>query len=114
MVEIDIKKIVALSTLRQLGVIITSIGSGIFNLAFFHLLSHAFFKALIFMSIGRIIHIVNDYQDLHKASMAPHHSSASLAFLVRANASLCGLPFLRGFYSKDLCIERTVFSQKLI
>merc|ERR1711952_394443 len=76
-IEIDIKKIIALSTLRQLGIIMLILGSGNPILSFFHLISHAFFKAILFICAGMII----------------------------ANIRLCGLPFLRGFYSKDLIIE---------
>lgn len=66
--ELDIKKIVALSTLRQLGLIMATVGLGIYPLAFFHLLTHAYFKALLFISVGRIIHLSSDYQDLRKIS----------------------------------------------
>ncbi len=58
--------------------------------------------------------MVSDFQDLHKASLHPRHRGASLSFLIVANARLCGLPFLSGFYSKDLCIEGAVFSQQAI
>merc|ERR1711952_585381 len=81
-IEIDIKKIIALSTLRQLGIIMLILGSGNPILSFFHLISHAFFKAILFICAGMIIHII-----------------------IIANIRLCGLPFLRGFYSKDLIIE---------
>merc|ERR1719458_2319680 len=62
--EIDIKKIVALSTLSQLGVIISALGAGFYLLGFFHLLSHAFFKALLFIRAGNLIHSSERYQDL--------------------------------------------------
>lgn len=106
-VEIDIKKVIALSTLSQLGVIITTLGCGLTSLAYFHLLSHAFFKAIIFIRIGAIIHLVGDFQDLHKSTVNVEFTPARIAFNIVGNASLCGLPFLRGFYSKDLCIEGT-------
>lgn len=104
-VEIDIKKVVALSTLRQLGVIIVSLGCQLYVVAFFHLICHAFFKALLFLTIGNIIHISNDYQDIRKTGILHHYAPLTLAFRLRANLSLCGLPFRAGFYSKDLCIE---------
>jgi NADH-ubiquinone oxidoreductase chain 5 len=103
--EIDIKKIVALSTLRQLGVIMGTLGAQLPQIAFFHLLSHAYFKALLFITVGAIIHISSDYQDLRKVRLLPSACPTSFAFRVVANFRLCGLPFTRGFYSKDACIE---------
>lgn len=105
MFEIDIKKIVALSTLSQLGVIITTLGAGLPEIAFIHLLAHAFFKALLFISVGRIIHLSSDFQDLRKVGISVTTCPVTLSFCTLANLSLCGLPFCRGFYSKDLCIE---------
>lgn len=104
-VEIDIKKIIALSTLSQLGVIMLTLGIGSLTVAFFHIVSHAFFKALLFITVGAIIHISNDYQDLRKINLLPSQLPLTLSFNLAANIRLCGLPFLRGFYSKDLCIE---------
>lgn len=103
--EIDAKKIVALSTLRQLGIIMMSIGSGNYELGFFHLLSHAFFKALLFIVVGNFIHLSNSYQDLRKIS-CQNLVSPECALIGRIrNIRLIGMPFLSGFYSKDLCIE---------
>ena len=104
-VEIDIKKIVALSTLRQLGVIISTIGRKLNNLAFFHLLSHAFFKALLFISVGRIIHLCRRYQDIRKSRLLIFYQPISLRVTLLSRLRLCGIPFTRGFYSKDLSIE---------
>ena len=104
--EQDMKKIVALSTLRQLGLIIISLGAGLTQGGFFHLISHAFFKALLFLTVGAIIHRARDYQDTRKASILPARLPLTLAFSLRANLSLCGMPFMRGFYSKDYVIER--------
>ena len=103
--ELDIKKIVALSTLSQLGLMITTIGLGLFEIAFFHLLTHAFFKALLFMSVGNIIHLSSDFQDLRKIGLIEFCYPVSLSFSIVANCSLCGLPFMAGFYSKDLILE---------
>jgi len=103
--EIDIKKIIALSTLSQLGVIIIILGAQKPNLAYFHLLSHAYFKAILFMCAGIIIHNIKDYQDIRTIG----NTNRSIPIIVRvvntANISLCGLPFIRGFYSKDLILE---------
>lgn len=103
--ELDIKKIVALSTLSQLGLIVSSVGFGLAPLAFFHLLTHAYFKALLFISVGSIIHLSSDYQDLRKIRVRTESSSPTLAYSLVANLSLCGLPFSSGFYSKDLILE---------
>ena len=106
--EIDIKKIIALSTLRQLGVIIIILGGGAPLLAFFHLLSHAFFKAILFMCAGALIHNIKDYQDIRKIRGRLSSMPVTSSIIMVANLSLCGLPFLRGFYSKDLILERLI------
>lgn len=106
--EIDIKKIIALSTLRQLGVIIIILGGGAPLLAFFHLLSHAFFKAILFMCAGALIHNIKDYQDIRKIRGRLSSIPVTSSIIMVANLSLCGLPFLRGFYSKDLILERLI------
>jgi len=103
--ERDIKKIIALSTLRQLGVIILTLGGGSLEVGYYHIISHAFLKALLFITIGAIIHRVKDYQDIRKSSITPTFFPLTLAFNLIANLSLCGFPFTRGFYSKDICIE---------
>merc|ERR1712115_637678 len=105
MIEIDIKKVIALSTLRQLGVIIIILGIGNPILSFFHLISHAFFKAILFMCAGIIIHNIKDYQDIRKIGISYNNLNFCISIIIIANIRLCGLPFLRGFYSKDLIIE---------
>jgi len=104
-IEIDIKKIIALSTLRQLGIIMLILGIGNPILSFFHLLSHAFFKAILFMCAGIIIHNIKDYQDIRKIGISYNNLNFCISIIIIANIRLCGLPFLRGFYSKDLIIE---------
>jgi len=104
-IEIDIKKVIALSTLRQLGVIIMVIGGGIPFLAYFHLLSHAFFKAILFICAGIIIHNIKDYQDIRKMGRGFYFIPLIISIIMVANLSLCGLPFLRGFYRKDMILE---------
>ena len=103
--EIDIKKIIALSTLRQLGIIIIILGAGNPILAYFHLLSHAFFKAILFMCAGIIIHNMKDYQDIRKIGLGQISLPITISIIIVANLRLCGLPFLRGFYSKDIILE---------
>merc|ERR1712200_49363 len=111
-VEIDIKKVIALSTLRQLGIIIIILGIGNPILSFFHLISHAFFKAILFICAGLIIHRIKDYQDIRKIGFNYINVNLSVSIIIVANIRLCGLPFLRGFYSKDLIIEILIIKGK--
>lgn len=103
--EFDLKKIIALSTLRQLGLIITILRIGFFDLAFFHLLTHAIFKALLFICAGIIIHIINDNQDIRFIGGLRLYIPLTSLCLNISNLALCGIPFLAGFYSKDLILE---------
>lgn len=103
--EIDIKKIVALSTLRQLGVIITRLGAGLRILGFFHLLSHAFFKALLFIRAGNLIHRSESYQDLRVIGGNTEVLPLRKRIVIGASLRLCGLPFMSAFYSKEIIIE---------
>nr|WKU84216.1 NADH dehydrogenase subunit 5 [Senaspis dibapha] len=103
--EFDLKKIIALSTLSQLGLMMMILSMGYEKLAFFHLLTHALFKALLFMCAGAIIHNMNNSQDLRlMGSLSIYMPLTSACFNV-ANLALCGMPFLAGFYSKDLILE---------
>merc|ERR1711997_843529 len=111
-IEIDMKKIIALSTLRQLGIIILTLGIGNPILSFFHLLSHAFFKAILFMCAGIVIHNMKDYQDIRKIGISYNNLNFCISIIIIANIRLCGLPFLRGFYSKDLIIEILIIKGK--
>ena len=111
--ETDIKKIIALSTLRQLGVIIFSLSLGIKELCVFHLFTHALFKALLFMCAGRIIHNYHHLQDIRKLGLSWYYMPISSSCLNIANLSLCGFPYLSGFYSKDLILE-SMLSRNII
>nr|WKU83839.1 NADH dehydrogenase subunit 5 [Ceriana alboseta] len=103
--EFDLKKIIALSTLSQLGLMMMILSMGFYKLAFFHLLTHALFKALLFMCAGAIIHNMDNSQDLRlMGSLSLYMPLTSSCFNV-ANMALCGMPFLAGFYSKDLILE---------
>merc|ERR1712126_767343 len=113
-IEIDIKKIIALSALRQLGVIIMILGIGNPILSFFHLISHAFFKAILLICAGIIIHNIKDYQDIRKIGFSYINIHFCISIIIIANISLCGLPFLRGFYSKDFIIEIILIKGKNI
>jgi len=103
--EYDLKKIIALSTLSQLGVIIRILSLGYPELAFFHLLAHALFKALLFMCAGSVIHRVKDYQDIRIIGGLVYHMPLTRMCINLANLALCGTPFLAGFYSKDMILE---------
>lgn len=103
--EFDLKKIIALSTLRQLGFIIATIRLNYSNLAFFHLITHASFKALLFICAGIFIHYFFDNQDIRSFGLINKNFSFSLSIFFVANLSLCGFPFLSGFFSKDLILE---------
>lgn len=103
--EFDLKKIIALSTLSQLGLIIIILRLGLENLAYFHLLRHAFFKALLFICAGRVIHFIGDNQDIrYMGNIVKIRPLVSLCLNV-SNLALCGFPFIAGFYSKDLILE---------
>nr|YP_006493364.1 NADH dehydrogenase subunit 5 [Ahamus yunnanensis]ADK97549.1 NADH dehydrogenase subunit 5 [Ahamus yunnanensis] len=103
--EFDLKKIIALSTLSQLGLMMSILSMGYFDLAFFHLMTHATFKALLFMCAGVVIHLMNDMQDIRfMGGMNNFIPLTSLCFNI-SNLALCGIPFLAGFYSKDLILE---------
>jgi NADH-ubiquinone oxidoreductase chain 5 len=103
--ETDMKKIIALSTLRQLGVIIIILRIGQEDLAFFHLISHAIFKSILFVCGGSVIHMVDRRQDSRAIRSLKRRSPfLILVFSVR-NLVLLGFPFLSGFYSKDIILE---------
>ena len=103
--EFDLKKIIALSTLSQLGLIISILAIGFPKLAFFHLLTHALFKALLFICAGAIIHNIKNSQDIRDIGCLSIHIPYTTSCLNVANLALCGIPFLAGFYSKDLILE---------
>nr|AIW64957.1 NADH dehydrogenase subunit 5 [Cyana sp. MT-2014] len=108
--EFDLKKIIALSTLSQLGLMMSILSMGLADLAFFHLLTHAMFKALLFMCAGVIIHMMNNMQDIRfMGGIVSYIPLTSLCMNI-SNLALCGVPFLAGFYSKDLILELVSFS----
>lgn len=101
----DLKKVVAYSTCSQLGYMVMVCGLSGYSVSLFHLTNHAFFKALLFLSAGSVIHAISDEQDLRKmgglVSLLPY----SYAAILVGSLSLMGFPFLAGFYSKDLILE---------
>nr|YP_009472915.1 NADH dehydrogenase subunit 5 [Nabicula flavomarginata]AST10131.1 NADH dehydrogenase subunit 5 [Nabicula flavomarginata] len=108
--EFDLKSIIALSTLSQLGLMMGVLFMGLPMLAFFHLLTHAFFKALLFLCAGLIIHLMSDSQDIRCMGGVIKYIPYTCACFCISNVSLCGLPFMAGFYSKDLALESLSFS----
>nr|YP_010454121.1 NADH dehydrogenase subunit 5 [Inioteuthis japonica]QXJ42111.1 NADH dehydrogenase subunit 5 [Inioteuthis japonica] len=106
--EYDMKKIIALSTLSQLGVMMMSLSLGLPMLALFHLYTHAMFKALLFMCGGNIIHCYSGKQDMRQINSVYKMLPITCMFLNISNMALCGLPFLAGFYSKDLIVESLI------
>nr|YP_010554640.1 NADH dehydrogenase subunit 5 [Ceratopsyche cerva]UYO79273.1 NADH dehydrogenase subunit 5 [Ceratopsyche cerva] len=108
--EFDLKKIIALSTLSQLGLMMSILCLGFSNMAFFHLSTHAMFKALLFMCAGLLIHNLNNNQDVRfMGSLGYFMPLVSINFNI-SNLALCGVPFMAGFYSKDLILEMLLFS----
>nr|YP_009913181.1 NADH dehydrogenase subunit 5 [Lelecella limenitoides]QLJ92993.1 NADH dehydrogenase subunit 5 [Lelecella limenitoides] len=103
--EYDLKKIIALSTLSQLGLMMSILSMGFGDLAFFHLLTHAMFKALLFMCAGMIIHMMMDNQDIRTMGGISFYIPLTSLCMNISNLALCGIPFLAGFYSKDMILE---------
>nr|USH57548.1 NADH dehydrogenase subunit 5 [Ninguta schrenckii] len=103
--EYDLKKIIALSTLSQLGLMMSILSMGYVELSYFHLLTHAMFKALLFMCAGKIIHLMNNNQDIRLMGGLSLYIPLTSLCLNISNLALCGIPYLAGFYSKDLILE---------
>src|ERR1700712_1779739 len=101
----DIKKIIAYSTMSQLGMMVIAIGLSSYNVALFHLINHAFYKALLFLGAGSIIHAMYDNQDLRKYGGLKSYLPLSYSITLIASLSLIALPFMSGFYSKDFILE---------
>nr|USO21334.1 NADH dehydrogenase subunit 5 [Lycaena phlaeas] len=108
--EFDMKKIIALSTLSQLGLMMSILSMGFGDLAFYHLLTHAMFKALLFMCAGMIIHMMQDNQDIRFMGGLSFYIPLTSLCLNISNLALCGIPFLAGFYSKDLILEMVMMN----
>jgi len=103
--SIDLKKIIALSTLSQLGVMMITISLGLVELSYFHLIRHALFKSLLFLCAGVYIHSYGDVQDIRDIAGVGTIKPLTSLFFIGCSLSLCGFPFLSGFYSKDLILE---------
>lgn len=103
--QYDMKKVVAYSTTSQLGLMVAAIGLGLPYLALFHICTHAFFKALLFLCSGSAIHSYKNEQDIRKISATQWGTPLTLSAIILGNLALSGIPFLAGFYSKDLILE---------
>ena len=114
LLEYDIKKIIAYSTISQLGYMVIGSYLHLYNLSLWHLVNHAFFKALLFLSAGAIIHAFFDNQDLRKYGSIILFIPLLYNVLLIGNLSLIAFPFLTGFYSKDLIIELTLSQEKTL
>ena len=105
LVQTDIKKIIAYSTCSQLGYMFFAAGVGAYNVAMFHLFTHAFFKALLFLGSGSVIHSFKDEQDINQMGGVYKKLPYTYVFMIIGTLALTGFPFLSGFYSKDAIIE---------
>ncbi|YP_002149701.1 NADH dehydrogenase subunit 5 (mitochondrion) [Stylophora pistillata] len=105
LVQNDLKKIIAYSTCSQLGYMVVACGLSHYAISLFHLMNHAFFKALLFLSAGSLIHAVIDEQDIRKMGGLLSFLPLTYVFFLIGSFSLMGFPFLTGFYSKDLILE---------
>jgi len=101
----DIKKVIAYSTMSQLGMMVIAVGLSSYNIALFHLVNHAFYKALLFLGAGAVIHAVADNQDFRKYGGLRPYLPLTYSVMLIASLSLVAFPFMTGFYSKDFILE---------
>lgn len=101
----DIKKVIAYSTMSQLGMMVIAVGLSSYNLALFHLVNHAFYKGLLFLGAGSVIHAVADNQDFRKYGGLRPFLPLTYSVMLIASLSLVAFPFMTGFYSKDFILE---------
>jgi NADH-ubiquinone oxidoreductase chain 5 len=106
-VQNDLKKVIAYSTCSQLGYMVMICGLSNYSISLFHLMNHAFFKALLFLSAGSIIHALSDEQDMRKMGGLIYFIPFTYTMILIGSLSLMGFPYLAGFYSKDLILELT-------
>ena len=104
-VQNDIKKIIAYSTCSQLGYMVFVCGFSGYSVSFFHLVNHAFFKALLFLSAGAVIHSLSNEQDIRRMGGLAKILPLTYSLFLVGSLALVGFPFLSGFYSKDFILE---------
>lgn len=105
LVQNDIKKVIAYSTCSQLGYMVFACGISAYGLSIYHLFNHAFFKALLFLSAGSVIHAIGDEQDIRKMGSMMGRQPMTYSVMLIGSMSLMGVPYLTGYYSKDGIIE---------
>ena len=101
----DLKRVIAYSTCSQLGYMVFACGISSYSITMFHLMNHAFFKALLFLSAGAIIHAMHDEQDMRKMGALNRILPFTYTMTLIGSFALIGFPFLTGFYSKDFILE---------
>ncbi len=101
----DLKRIIAYSTLSQLGYMFVAAGLGAYTIALFHLFTHAFFKSLLFLGAGNVMHAMNDKLDITKMGALAKPLRISMIFMLIGSIALCGIPPLSGYFSKDKILE---------
>lgn len=104
-VQNDLKRVIAYSTCSQLGYMVMICGLSSYSVSLFHLINHAFFKALLFLSAGSVIHAISDEQDMRRMGGLIKFLPFSYVMTLIGSLSLIGFPYLTGFYSKDLILE---------
>jgi len=105
LVQNDLKRVIAYSTCSQLGYMVFACGISNYSVSVFHLANHAFFKALLFLTAGSVIHALGDEQDMRKMGGLVKLIPFTYAMMIIGSLSLMGFPFLTGFYSKDAILE---------
>ena len=110
LVQNDIKRVIAYSTCSQLGYMFVAAGLGAYGVAMFHLFTHAFFKALLFLGAGSVIHAVHEEQDIRKMGGISNFIPITQVMMIIGTISLMGFPFTSGYYSKDAIIETAYLS----
>jgi NADH-ubiquinone oxidoreductase chain 5 len=105
LVQNDLKRVIAYSTCSQLGYMVFACGLSNYHVGVFHLANHAFFKALLFLGAGCVIHAVGDEQDMRKMGGLKKLVPFTYSIMIIGSLALIGFPFLTGFYSKDVILE---------
>ncbi|MGP0566473.1 MULTISPECIES: NADH-quinone oxidoreductase subunit L [unclassified Nitrospina] len=110
--QYDIKRIIAYSTMSQIGYMFLAVGVGVFSAGMFHLMTHAFFKALLFLGAGSVIHALNDEQDIRKMGGLARSMPITFGTFLVASLALTGFPLTAGFYSKEAIIMHSWFAEE--
>ena len=105
MTQFDIKRVIAYSTMSQLGYMFFALGVSAYGAAIFHLMTHAFFKALLFLGAGSVIHALSDEQDMRKMGGVWKHIKVTYIMMWIGSLALAGVPWFAGYYSKDMVLE---------